>query len=96
MIDKPGILKGHAHRFRGTYAVALLFGGVPMERVSILLGHTSIRSTGKRYAPGVRAQQAQLEADVVSVLRSDPLALLGAQTQTKSTSVVHSSRRPVN
>jgi len=56
-----------------------------MERVSILLGHTSIRVTEKHYSPWVRARQEQLEADVMRVLRNDPLALLEAQLQTKVT-----------
>jgi integrase len=83
--ENAGIVKGHAHRFRDTYAVALLLEGVPMERVSILLGHTSIRVTEKHYSPWVRARQEQLEADVARVLFNDPLALLEAQLQTKVT-----------
>jgi len=35
-----------------------------MERVSILLGHQSVRITEKHFAPWVRARQEQLEADV--------------------------------
>src|SRR5215472_8552333 len=59
-----GVPDGHAHRFRDTFSVALLLAGVPIERVSILLGHQSVRITEKHYAPWVRARQEQLEADV--------------------------------
>jgi integrase/recombinase XerD len=55
---------GHAHRFRDTFAVELLLASVPMERVSVLMGHQSVRITEKFYAPWVRARQEQLEADV--------------------------------
>src|SRR6266478_8590522 len=58
------IFDGHAHRFRDMVAVELLLAGVPIERVSILLGHQSVRITEKHYAPWVRARQEQLEADV--------------------------------
>ena len=49
---------------RDTFSVELLLAGVPIERVSILLGHQSVRITEKHYAPWVRARQEQLEADV--------------------------------
>jgi site-specific recombinase XerD len=96
IFDGANIAKGHAHRFRDTFAVALLLEGVPMERVSILLGHTSIRVTEKHYAPWVRARQEQLEADVSRVWSTDPLALLEAQSQTKGTPRVHRINRAVN
>ena len=47
-----GIDGGHAHRFRDTFAVELLLKGVPLERVSVLLGHRSVKVTEKHYAPG--------------------------------------------
>ncbi len=34
-----------------------------MERVSLLLGHSSIKVTEKHSSPWVRARQGQLEAD---------------------------------
>jgi integrase len=46
-----GLPDGHAHRFRDTYAIELLLNGVPLERVSALLGHSSIKVTEKHYTP---------------------------------------------
>ena len=40
-----GIAGGHAHRFRDTFATELLLAGVPLQRVSVLLGHSSIKVT---------------------------------------------------
>jgi integrase len=64
VFKEAGIPDGHAHRFRDTFAVGLLQAGVPMERVSVLLGHSSIKVTERHYSPWVRARQEQLEADV--------------------------------
>jgi integrase len=64
VFKEAGIPDGHAHRFRDTFAVGLLQAGVPMDRVSVLLGHSSIKVTEKHYSPWVRARQEQLEADV--------------------------------
>ena len=58
-----GVPDGH-DRFRDTFSVELLLAGVPIERISILLGHQSVRITERHYAPWVRARQKQLEADV--------------------------------
>ena len=51
---------GSEMRFRRS----LLLAGVPIERVSVLLGHQKVRITEKHYAPWVRARQEQLESDV--------------------------------
>jgi len=44
--------------------VSLLLKGVPLDSVSKLLGHSSIKITERHYAPWVRARQEQLEAEV--------------------------------
>jgi len=73
------LANGHAHRFRDTFATELLLAGVPLERVSILLGHSSIRITERHYAPWVRSRQEQLERDVraswSSSLRNEQMLL---------------------
>jgi len=66
---------GHTHRFRDTFALELLLAGVPIERVSVLLGHQSVRITEKHYAPWVRSRQEQLEADLARAWSRDPLVL---------------------
>jgi integrase/recombinase XerD len=57
---------GHAHRWRDTFAVELLRADVPLEQVSILLGHASIKVTEKHYSPWVKARPDKLEAAVRS------------------------------
>jgi site-specific recombinase XerD len=42
----------------------MLLAGMPLEQVSKLLGHTSIKTTEKHYGPWVKARQQQLEASV--------------------------------
>jgi integrase len=57
-------VKGHAHKFRHTMATSLLSKGVPVERVSVLLGHSSPRTTTQHYSSWIQARQDQVEADV--------------------------------
>jgi integrase/recombinase XerD len=86
------IVGGHAHRFRHTYAVQLLLAGVPIERVAVFLGHSSIKVTEKFYSPWIRERQEQAEADVRRTWAEDPVALL----ETKGTPQVHGKREAVN
>ena len=61
--------------------------GVPLERVSMLLGHQSVKITEKHYAPWVHARQAQLEADVERAWQQDPIL----SPRVKGTYKVHGS-----
>lgn len=56
-----GIKNGHSHRLRDTFSVDLLQKGVSLETVSMLLGHTSIKTTQRHYAPWVKSRQDALE-----------------------------------
>jgi len=51
----------HPHMFRDTFAVQYLLAGVPLDQVSVLLGHRDVRITLKHYSPWVKARQEQLE-----------------------------------
>lgn len=64
MFKEAGIVNGHSHRFRDTFAVALLEKGNSIETVSRLLGHTSIKITERHYNPWVKSRQAALDAAV--------------------------------
>ena len=86
-----GVEGGHAHRFRDTFAVELLKRGVPLERVSKLLGHRSVKITEKHYAPWVGQLQQQLEADVRKTW-GDPLS----KRLTAGTPEVHGNPTFVN
>ena len=50
--------------FRDTFAVELLLAGVPMDQVSLLLGHSSVKITERHYAPFCKARQQELAAAV--------------------------------
>src|ERR1035438_9422294 len=62
--EMAGIPDGYSHRLRDTFSVDLLSRGVSLETVSRLLGHTSIKTTQKHYAPFVKSSQDALEAAV--------------------------------
>jgi integrase/recombinase XerD len=66
------IKRAHCHMFRDTFAVEMLLAGVPIDQVSILLGHASVRVTEKHYSPWVRARQDQLEKSVQSAWQRLP------------------------
>jgi integrase len=61
-----GMPEGHPHQLRDTAAVAWLNAGIPLEEVSRLLGHSSIKTTEKHYAPWVKSRQDRLDALVIA------------------------------
>lgn len=64
---RAGISKRiHPHMLRDTFAVELLLAAVPLEEVSKLLGHSSVKTTEEHYSPWVRARQEQLNEHVRS------------------------------
>jgi site-specific recombinase XerD len=69
LFDEAGIeSEGHmrSHRLRDTFAVDLLQKGVPLEEVSKLLGHDSIKTTEKSYAKWVKSRQDRLDKLVMA------------------------------
>lgn len=54
----------HPHMFRDTFAVENLLAEVPIDQVSTLLGHSSVKVTERHYAPFVKARQLQLQQSV--------------------------------
>jgi integrase/recombinase XerD len=95
VFDLAGIVKGLSnavsHRLRDTFAVELLLAGVPLDRVSILLGHQSIKITEKHYSPWTRSRQEQIESDLAAAWKLDP-----ALSPTRVTPGLHGKSPVVN
>ena len=71
--DRAGIAGFRPHRLRDTFAVSLLGQGVAMEDVSSLLGHSSIQTTERYYAPWDRRRRERLRQIVQEANRLDPV-----------------------
>jgi integrase/recombinase XerD len=92
LFELAEVENGHPHRFRDTFAVELLLTGVPIERVSVVLGHQSVRITERHYSPWVRSRQEQLEADLTHAWSVDPVIL----AESGGTRQVHGKNRRPN
>jgi integrase/recombinase XerD len=80
-----GIQDAHAHRFRHSFAVGLLLEGVTIENVSALLGHESVKTTIRHYAPWSLARQQQLEDAVKRTWKGSDLVSTGTYTAQQKT-----------
>jgi site-specific recombinase XerD len=54
---------------RDTFAVEMLLAGVPLEKVSKMLGHESVAMTERSYAKWTASRRQQLEDEAVAAMR---------------------------
>jgi site-specific recombinase XerD len=66
LFDAADMPDGHPHQLRDTAAVEWLKAGLPIEEVSRLLGHSSIKTTEKHYNPWVQSRQERLDSLVIA------------------------------
>ena len=59
--ERCGVPDCRPHRLRDTFAVRALLRGIPLEDLSRLLGHSSVKVTEMHYAKWTRARKARLE-----------------------------------
>jgi integrase/recombinase XerD len=62
LFDNAEMPEGRPHQLRDTFAVGLLTKGVPLEEVSKMLAHKSIKTTEKHYAKWVQGRQDRADA----------------------------------
>lgn len=79
----------HPHMFRDTFAVELLLAGVPIDQVSILLAHSSVKITEKHYAPWVKARQEQMETNVQRSWFHEPIESANSGEDAKGSKAIH-------
>jgi integrase/recombinase XerD len=93
----------HPHMFRDTFAVEMLLAGVPIDQVSLLLGHASVKITERSYAPFVKARQIQLQESVRNAWSAQqptggepentPPQLASSPTKRAGWQLIHSPKR---
>ena len=71
--EKAGVQDFRTHRLRDTFAVELLLADVSIEDVSVLLGHSSVQTTERYYAPWDRSRRDRLARIVRDAHNRDPL-----------------------
>jgi integrase/recombinase XerD len=69
------------HMFRDTFAVELLLAGVPLEDVAMYLGHSSVKTTEKHYAPFVKARMDKMDLAMEKALQAMGVGVQHSSTQ---------------
>jgi integrase/recombinase XerD len=64
IFEAAEVPRAHAHLFRHTFATHLLQQGVSLQTVAVLLGHSSMKITERRYSHWIKGRQENLEAEV--------------------------------
>ena len=72
---KAGVEGFRTHRLRDTFAVELLLGGLAIQDASTLLGHSSVSTMEKYYAPWNVARRDRLYGLVRKTYECDPSVL---------------------
>ena len=75
MAQRAGAEVFRTHPLRDTFAVELLLAEVSIDDLSVLLGHGSVQTTERYYAPWDRSRRDRLARIVRDANRRDPPAL---------------------
>jgi site-specific recombinase XerD len=78
-ISKIADVKARPHRFRDTFAVELLLAGEDIRTVQLLLGHESVATTEKHYAPFVKRFQDRMDSATAKLHFGRPIVDVPAQ-----------------
>lgn len=70
---KAGIEDFKPHRLRDTFAIEMLKAGISMTDLSVLLGHSSVKTTERYYAPWDPSRRKRLERLVRRANKKDPI-----------------------
>ncbi len=84
--DEYGPKRCHPHMFRDTFAVELLLAGNPIDQVSLLLGHSSVKITERHYSPFCKARQLQLTCAVKKAWSGGAQTLANSRSSDSATS----------